>query len=148
MTDQIKLKAETAKDIAVLSALLQDAAIRAGDLAYEPSRHRFAAVLNRYRWEKSLRKKHGNERVRAGLHFDGVLKASLQHIPLKNPDHVLELLAIQAEPSENGNHTLTLTFAGYAAIRLTVECIDGRMADLLGPWQAKSRPSHAVADKE
>ena len=148
MTDQIKLKAETAEDIPVLSALLQDAAIRVGDLAYEPERHRFAAVLNRYRWEKKVRKKRGKERVRTGLHFDGVLKAALQHVPMQDADHVLELLAIETDAAEDGNHHIVLTFSGYAAIRLTVECIDGHLTDLLGPWKTKSEPSHPIADKE
>ena len=39
--------------------------------------------------------------------------------------------------------TIDLVFSGGAAIRLEVECIEARLADLGGAWEAGSRPEHA-----
>ena len=151
MKDELlKLKAESKDDLAVISAVLQDAVVRVGDLAYLPREHRFAMVLNRYRWEKEaldgagLGRRRDGERVRAGLHFNGVLKAQVQHVPLADRSHVMEILAIEVEEREDGAATVLLDFSGFATIRLEVECIDARLDDLSEPWSALRRPAHAV----
>ena len=68
MSDYLRLKAETLEDLQILSAMLQDAAVKTTDIAYLPGTNRFALVTNRYRWEKeghSLVKGRGNRRVRS-----------------------------------------------------------------------------------
>lgn len=144
MSTPLKLLAQSADDLKVLSSALQDAALKVGDIAYLPKERRLAAVLNRYRWEDGKRTKKAGERVRTGLHFDGVLKAQVQNVPLKNPDHVMELLAIDVDEQDDASACLTLVFSGFAAIRLKVECIEAQLSDLSDPWPARTRPDHAL----
>ena len=141
----LKLMATSRADLEVMSSFLQDAVVKVGDMAWQPGRHRFAAVLNRFRWEQDG-KKSRSERVRAGLRFEGVLKASYQNIPMSDPDHVLGLLAIEVEEDEDGAGRLTLACSGYASIRLEVECIEAYLEDLTRPWRALGRPEHIVEE--
>ncbi|MGF1606971.1 MAG: DUF2948 family protein [Rhodothalassiaceae bacterium] len=145
-TKPLRLLARTAEDVPVLSAMLQDAAVRVGDIAYLPAERRFAAALNRYRWEARRRAVNpAGERVRAGLHIDYVLAAKTMGIPFDDPDIVLNLLAIAVQPDEDEAATLTLTFSGGAAVRLDVECIEAVLEDLTKPWRARKTPSHSEA---
>lgn len=144
MKGPLKLEARTAEDLAVISAVLQDATLRVGDIAWLGGARRFAAVLNRYRWENDVGESARGERVRAGLRIDFVLRTASRNLPRDLPDRVLDLLAIRAEPGEEGAARLDLVFAGGAEIRLEVECIEARLADLTAPWRASRRPEHVV----
>jgi len=150
MSNQLKLKAQSQDDLNVISAVLQDAAVRVGDIAHLNDRRQFALVASRYRWEKAAggksakRKRKTGERVRTGLHFECVLKAEAQHVPMQDPDHVMALLAIEAEESEDGMVLIKLEFSGYATIRLTVECIEVYLKDMTAPWRALTTPAHAI----
>ena len=143
MKKPLKLIAETAEDLTIMSGLCQDATVKIGDMAYEPKRHLFALVANRYRHEDRgwFRRPKGS-RVRTGLHFTNVLKAQLLGIDLKDKDQVLALLAIRTEALEDGTHALTLDFGGGPAVRLIVETIDAVLSDLGEDWDALTRPNH------
>ena len=143
----MKLVAADSEDLEMLSARLQDAAGKLKDFAWLPKQHRFACVLNRYRWEDAKRK----TRVRAGLRFDSVLAVQSQNLKHGAPDAVVSLLAIKyarnaeqasEKDQENPGGFIELLFAGGGTIRLTVECIDAELSDLTGPWEARARPSH------
>jgi hypothetical protein len=150
--ENLKLIALDAEDLGVLSVHLQDAVARVGDLAYLPSEHRFAAILNRFDWAKSAasagRRKSRYERRRAGLRFERVRGAQLQGIDLRSKDAVLSLLAIQYEQrtADDPAGLITLVFAGNAAIRLDVECIEAELKDLGGAWRARAKPDHPDSD--
>src|ERR1700759_2356224 len=47
----LRLRAEDAEDLAVISAVVQDALISVKDLTWERAEHRFTLVANRFRWE-------------------------------------------------------------------------------------------------
>src|ERR1700759_4465121 len=128
----MKLLAEDAEDLAVLSARLQDAAGKLKDFAFLPKQRRFACVVNRYRWEDP---KTPGTRVRAGLKFDGVLKAESQNIKRGAPEAVVSLLALKytGNGAEDPGGVIEMQFAGGGAIRLTVECIDAELSDLTTP---------------
>ena len=53
--NQLKLIALDEQDLEIVSSHLQDAVVRVGDLAYVPSQKRFAAILNRFNWEKAAK---------------------------------------------------------------------------------------------
>ena len=93
----LKLLAEDEEDLAILSAHLQDAVLRVGDLAYLPKQRRFAAVVNRYCWEGCGDNEAGT-RVQAGLHFDSVLRAQSSRVRQEDPAAILELLALRFTP--------------------------------------------------
>lgn len=143
----LKLLALDAEDLQVMSAHLQDAVLRIGDIAYVPSEKRFAMVANRFDWEnaedgKSKSRKKKFQRRRSAMRFDRVLGAQLQGIEPKAKNNVLELLAIQFEETEKPEGYVTLVFAGGSAIRLHVECIEAEMKDLGPVWATKRKPEH------
>ncbi len=133
------LAALDADDLQVISARLQDAVTRVGELVFLPKSRRFAAVLNRYRWEAA-----DDTRVRAGLSFEGVRSVSARNIRRDDPDAVLCLLAIRfhAAAADPPAGAIELVFAGGGTMRLEVECIDGTLSDLGEAYPARARPSH------
>jgi hypothetical protein len=137
----LRLLAEDEEDLKIVSAHLQDAVMRIGDLAYLPKQHRFAAMLNRFCWEDCGGNKTG-VRVLCGLHFDGVLKVQSQHVRQEDPNAVIELLAINFTPEGDGAGTIELMLAGGGRIRLSVECIAATLRDMTEPRPAVSRPAH------
>jgi hypothetical protein len=138
------LAAQDADDLQVISARLQDAVARVGDLVWLPKARRFAALVNRFKWETAETRKGDNLRVRAGLHFDGVLSVRSHNVLRGAPDAVVSLLAIRFTPKsgEDPGGTVDLIFAGGGAIQLEVECIDAGLSDVSGEWAARGRPEH------
>lgn len=144
--DLLKLIALDADDLAVVSAHVQDAVAKVGDLAYQPGDKRFVVPLHRFAWEIDagrFRKPH-NERRNSVLHFDRVTGVKLSGVDRDKPRDVLSLLAIQFEPADAPAGAIDLLFAGGGAIRLEVEVVEARLTDLGGAWEASSRPKHRV----
>ena len=124
----LQLLAEDADDLAVISAALQDAVAKVGDISYEARSRRLTIAFNRYRWEAGTR-----QRVRS-------VKA--RKIRRDRRDAVVELLAIAFEPAEAPGGVLTLTFAGGGDLRAEVECVDAVLADVSAPWPTPRAPTH------
>ena len=84
---ELKLIAFDADDLAVISAHLQDAVLKVGDIAYLPRERRFAAVGNRFDWADALKdgkaKTRDYVRRQMALRFERVLGAKLQGIDPK-----------------------------------------------------------------
>jgi hypothetical protein len=142
--DLLRLVALDQEDLAIISAHLQDAVVRIGDLTYLPHERRFAIVARRFDWEAGP-----NEPPRrrlTGLHFERVTAVRTRGIDRAHPDGVLELLAITFEERDTPSGTATLIFAEGGAIQLDVECIEMQMKDLGPVWEAESRPVHAELD--
>jgi hypothetical protein len=142
--NELTLAAEDAEDLEVISARLQDAVAQVKDLVWLPKSRRFAAILNRFKWEDVEAKKGGDLRVRARLYFDDVLSVQSQNIRRNVPDAVVSLLAIRFTPKGEGDPagTIELVFAGGASIRIDVECIAAALTDVSGEWAARGRPDH------
>ena len=142
--DVLRLAALDEDDLKIVSAHVQDALTRVGDLAYEASARRFILPVNRYAWEvKSTFFRPRRERRNSVLHFDRVLGVKTSRIPRGKPQEVLSLLAIRFAVAREPAGTIELAFSGGATVRLEVECIEARLTDLGGAWQASSRPFHA-----
>lgn len=149
----LKLVALDSTDLEVLSAHLQDAVMRVGDMAYVPAQKRFAVVVNRFDWESAAggdgkRAKKQFERRRAALRFDRVLATQVQGVRQAEKDTVLELLAIRFEETEEPEGFVTLLFAGGGGVRLHVECIEAELKDLGPVWRTKSMPEHGEGADE
>jgi hypothetical protein len=140
----LRLLAEDEEDLKILSAHVQDAVVRIGDVAYLPKARRFAMLLNRYRWEDDADAKNAGLRMLAGLHFENVLGAKALNLTQDDPDALVELLAVGFTPGAQGAGTVELCLAGGGSIRLQVECIDASLRDMAGPWPAKARPEHKL----
>ena len=140
---RLKLAAADAEDLEILSARLQDAVGQLRNFTWLPKKRRFAAVLNRLQWEAG-----GKTRVRAGLHFDGVLKVQSHKVKLGAADAVVSMLALRFEPNggEDPGGIIEIVLAGGGAIRLTVECIDAELSDMTDAWAARGKPDHEAGD--
>jgi len=143
---ELKLIAFDADDLSVMSAHLQDAVLKVGDIAYLPREKRFAAIGNRFDWADALDGARNGSREfmrrRAALRFERVLGAQVQGIDLARKDTVISLLAVSYQPGEAPAGDVTLHFADGAAIRLHVECIEAVLKDLGPVWGAASMPKH------
>jgi len=148
----LALHARDEEDLAVLSAYLQDAVGVVGDMAYLPKSRRFALVVSRFIWEREA--KAGlfqaalPQRVRSGVHFDGIERVQVQNLPLQDKDTAFDLLTIGFTGSgsdDDPSGTIELTFAGGGVLRLSAECIDAYLSDMGEPWPVKSRPRHPDA---
>ncbi len=144
--EPIRLAAHDREDLAVISALLQDAVARLGEFAYIVAQRRFAAVFNRYRWEDKSRG--AGQRIRTEVNFRGVLDVQTIGLTLNAKEQLVELLAIHTQDSESGGVRITLIFAGGGAIRLQAECVDCEINDISYPWRASARPSHSAGAAE
>jgi hypothetical protein len=136
-TAPLHLLAEDQEDLAVISAALQDAVAKVGDVMFEAKARRLTVAFNRFRWEADKR-----QRVRSALQLGGVLKVQARKIRRDRPDAVLELLAIGFEPGDPPGGVLTLSFAGGGDLRAEVECVDAVLADLSEPWPTPRTPAH------
>lgn len=137
--EPLRLLAEDADDLSVISAALQDAVARMGDIAYEQATRRVTVAFNRYRWE------HGGERVRCGLQIGSVLAVKARRLRRGAKSAVVELLSVAFESGEAPGGAIILTFAGGGDLRVEVECVDAILADLSSPWPAKREPAHDEA---
>lgn len=141
--DALKLVALDEEDLKIVSAHTQDAVMKVADLEYFARDKRFVAAMNRFAWEESSGFfKRRNERRRSVLHFESVQGVKTTGIVRDNPDEVLSLLAVRFQSGEAPAGVIELIFSGGGVVRLEVEYIEARMADLGAAWQASSRPAH------
>ena len=143
--EPLKLIAFDAEDLQVVSAHVQDAVVQTSEMRFLPRSRRFAAGLNRFDWAAA----HTNgsstlARRQSALRFERVLRARTTGIDLAAADQVLVLLAVSflANGADDPAGTVTLTFAGGAAVQLEVECVEAELRDLGPIWQARARPDH------
>lgn len=139
----LKLIALDDQDLSIVSAHVQDAVMKVSDLEYLPAAKRFVLTMNRFVWEaKSGLFRQHNERRQSVLHFDRVLGAKTSGIARDKPAEVLSLLAISFVAISKPAGIVELVFSGGGTIMLDVECIEARLADIGGAWEATSRPVH------
>ena len=140
----LKLRAEDADDLAIISACLQDALVAVRDLAYVAEDQTFLLVANRFRWERALRPARGEfgyQRTLCGITFSAVAGASYAGFRRSEEDRILCLLAIRAAHDGEGK-AIRLTFSGGAEIRLDVARILCVAKDLGEPWPTQWQPQH------
>ena len=133
--EPLRLLAEDADDLHIISAALQDAILRPVDIVWEPSARRVTLALSRFCWEC------GGTRVMSAMQFGDVLSVKSRRLP-RGPEHALELLAMDFEPGEAPGGRVTLMFAGGGDLRIEVECLDAVLTDLSERWPARVAPTH------
>ncbi len=143
MTD-LKLIALDAEDLDVISATTQDAIVRTAEMGYAKADRRFALLMNRFAWEDGQKASKTGIRKRAALHFDHVTSVRAAGFDPSAPEGTLELLTIRFTETEAPSGHVDLTFAGGGTVRLEVEVLEARLADLGAAWAAKQKPEHAV----
>jgi len=138
--EPLRLLAEDEDDLEVISAALQDAIAKVGDIEWDAKARRFTLALNRFLWETPAGLL--GARVRTGLQFGSVLAVKSRNLRRDPPDAVIELLAVRFEPGEAPGGAIRLAFAGGGDLELTVECVDAALADISAPWPTPSTPAH------
>ena len=133
--EPLRLLAEDADDLHIISAALQDAIPRPVDIVWEPAARRVTLALSRFCWEC------GGTRVMAAMQFGDVIAVKSRRLP-RGPEHALELLAMDFEPGEAPGGRVTLMFAGGGDLRIEVECLDAVLTDLSERWPARVAPTH------
>lgn len=133
----LRLLAEDADDLAVISAAMQDAVAKVGDIKFEPKARRLTIAFNRFRWEAG-----DQARVRSGLQLGGVLSVQVRKIRRNVRDAVVEVLAVTFEPGEAPGGAITISCAGGGDLRAIVECVDAVLADVSEPWPTPRSPAH------
>lgn len=133
----LKLAALDGEDLAILSAHLQDATVKVGDMAYLPKTRRFVFVAARFDWLKAARG--GCERCATGVHFERVLSVKRTGFS-QNAEDTLSLVAVMFLPEDAPSGTVILGFSGGAAVRLEVECVEAGMSDLGSRWAVDAKP--------
>lgn len=149
----MSLTAFDPEDLTIISAHLQDAILRVGDITFIPRKRTLVVIANRFCWEGAREAgtgASGFERCRCGLQIHGVLSLKRSGIRQDAPDAILSLLAVLFHPgSEPPGGTIELTFSGGGSLRAEVECIEVALKDLGPSWRTRRRPRHAElpADK-
>ena len=141
MTDApLKLLAQDADDLAVVSAALQDAVAKIGDIRWDASSRTLTLACNRFRWESGAKK---GERIRSALQLGDVTGVQARKLRRDAKGAVVELLSVAFEPGEAPGGAVLLTFAGGGDLKVSVDCLDVVLADVSEPWSTPRKPGHA-----
>jgi hypothetical protein len=138
----LKLIANSAEDIKVISAHLQDAIVSTVDIAQLIKSRIFLVQLNRFMWEdveKGVFRK--NKRIRTILKFDNVLKVKSKNIK-QNTKEFLDFLTIETIELPDKSYEINLIFSGDAIIKISCEVIEITLDDQGRPWESKTKPKH------
>ena len=127
MTAPLRLIAQDEEDLSVISAALQDAVAKVGDIVFEGDRLTLAF-----------------NRIRSALQLGCVQAVKSRKLRRDAKGAVVELLALTFEPGEAPGGAVVFTFAGGGDLRAEVECIDAALADLSAPWPTPRKPGHSV----
>jgi hypothetical protein len=125
----LHLLAQSEADVPVLSAVVQDAAVRRVDISYDPRARRVIVLMARYCWDIDT-----PTRSRCALRIDHV--EGMQQRGMDDST-TLELLSLSVHGTQ-----VHLTFAGKATLRLHIETIDMSLDDFGEPWSATRVPKH------
>ena len=145
----LRLRAEDADDLAVISAVVQDALISVKDFTYDRGERRFTLVANRFRWENRPQDPNGIpigavfERTLCAVSFAAVEHVSYRGFRRRDDGRILSLLTIRRDDAAG---TIDLEFSGGAALRLGVAAIRVHATDVGEAWPTAWLPDHNAGD--
>ena len=135
----LAIRAEDARDLAVLAALAQDAVLTAADMAWDARARRLSLLVSRFRWEDAeAARAEGRpfERVRALLVVGDALRVRHDGIDRDDPGTVLSLLNLAWQPGPDGTGTLM-------TMRMTLPDAETRAAMLATGMEEGMEASYA-----
>lgn len=144
-SEPLKLIALDRDDLEVISAHLQDAVIKIGEILWRPAENRVVIALNRFDWEAAQDAIPAWQRRRAALRFDRVMSCKCRDLDCAAKEQVLNLLAIEFSETDAPAGVITLLFSGGGALRLEVECLEAEVVDLGPVWTTARCPEHNEA---
>jgi Protein of unknown function (DUF2948) len=141
----LRLRGEDAEDLAVISAVVQDALVSVKDLTYDRAERRFTLIANRFRWEGKVDASNGvpYERTLCAVTIDAVDAVSYRGFRRRDDERILSLLAIR--PGEKPG-SIDLEFSGGATLRLAVSTINVYATDIGEAWPTVWQPDHSASD--
>ncbi len=152
-TPPLKVLARDKDDLATIAALLQDAIIPLTDMTYLPDEQTLAMVVNRFRWEQLAQREialptdeDGNplyERINCGVRITGVSAVKTRGFNQRDKDAILNMLTL----TQPATDTIEMTFAGEAALALTVHELKVFCEDLGEGWPTTRMPQHELGDE-
>jgi len=142
MSQKLKLRAESADDLVVISSALQDAILKVGEIAYNPKGRFLSLRLSRFRHESDDKA----ERVETGLRVDSVLGVKSRLIDRTDPNAFAVLLSCsftkKTRFKKDPEGEIVLVFAGGGEISIEVECVDLTLADISAGRVTDKLPIH------
>ena len=133
--EPLRLLAEDADDLQIISAALQDAILRPVDIVWEKQARTLTIAFSRFCWEC------GGTRVMCAMQFGDVMAVKSRRLS-RSPDASLELLALDFIPTDTPGGKVILMFAGGGDLRVDVECLDAVVTDISERWPARIAPTH------
>ena len=154
LTGQLRLLARDEDDVAVVSALLQDAIIPGADMEFKRKTNQFFIVANRFCWDvqpfdgvTSSDGKLVHQRRLCGICIRHVTAVQHHNWPDRRQDALFNLLALRYV--DMAKHTgegvgLQFEFSGGSSLRLLTNDIDITLADLDAGHPTSLQPAHDV----
>jgi hypothetical protein len=152
--DNLRLLVADEEDLAVASALLQDAIIPGVDISFNRDDRQFILIANRFCWEQPALKditsaggKPVHERRLCAVRLSHVVSVQRQNWPDDPKEALFNLLALhQPDMAETAGTArwLQMDFSGGASLRLTVDKLDLIVADLDAGHPTSLYPQHDI----
>jgi len=124
-----KLIALDEDDLAVISAHVQDARVRTGNILWRQGEKRLVIGLERLDLDQELDGKQPGNLVSA-LRFDRVLSVKSRNVAADKPDAAIELIGLEFTETSAPSGKVTLLFSDRGAMQIEVECLECELADL------------------
>ena len=140
----LKLTALDADDLAVISAQMQDAVIRAGDIKYLKRAGKLAILANRFAWDEADGVSGGRlYRRRTGLQLAaGPRGAGASHPAGQSRCRPVAARHFLRARTKSPRAAYASIFQAAAGSRPRVECIEAALEDLGPGWETAHMPSH------
>ncbi len=131
MMERIRLRAEDAEDLAILSAMLQDARAPLREMMYDPEAGRFLVAFTRYRREllKDPCSCEGLLETPSVLTIEEAGRVLYRGLDAAEPEREHTLLTVATEPGSEGRVHIHLVFEGRAEIQVRARSIRCRLED-------------------
>lgn len=142
MDSGLKLRAESADDIGVMSAALQDAIVRVGGITFDKDAQTLTLIASRFAHEAST-----GARVKTILRVHNITNVQMRGVDRSDRDAFLVLLSAnfaEAQPKPLGDYNFI--FAGGGEIRARAEGIEARLFDFTPARKTDKMPLHPTDD--
>lgn len=133
----LRLLAQDAEDLTILSAAVQDASVRLADISYAPAARTLTFPLTRFMHEADP-----SRTIQAAMQFGDVLGVKMRGLDPADRARTCSLLALEFHPGEPPGGVVMLHFAGCGDLRVEVECVDAALADIGEPAACSGPPAH------
>ena len=142
---QLKLSAQDADDVCVISMLLQDAVVTASEIRWDSNSYQLMIMAQRYTWDRAGTDDESCGRVNSRICLTGAGGIAIQNMAVPDSGsghHTLSLLAVRFAEDDG---FLEFDFADRAALRVTLNA-GWRLSltDLGEPWPAPCPIRHTV----